>query len=61
LGSLPAREQRILALRYAQGLTLRQIAARLGLTEARVSQLHSRAVVTMRRLLEQDGSPANLN
>jgi len=61
LASLPARVQQILALRYTEGLTLKQIAARLRLTEARVSQLHSRAVLTMRLLLEQDDLPAALN
>jgi RNA polymerase sigma factor for flagellar operon FliA len=61
LASLPARQQEILALRYTDGLTLKQIAARLRLTEARVSQLHSRAVLSLRVLLEQNDRPASVN
>jgi len=45
---LPAREQRIVQLYYFEDLTLREIAADLGLTEARISQILSRVLATLR-------------
>ena len=41
---LPQRERLILTLYYQQDLTMRQIAARLGIDESRVSQLHAEAL-----------------
>lgn len=44
IGQLPDREQRMLHLYYDRGLTMREIASVLGVSEARVFQLHSRAL-----------------
>lgn len=41
---LPAREQLLLDLYYERGQNLRQIAERLGVSESRACQLHSRAI-----------------
>jgi RNA polymerase sigma factor for flagellar operon FliA len=61
VAGLPRREQQILAMRYQEGLPLNKIAARLRLTEARVSQLHARAVQTLKDSLEQDDRPRLVN
>lgn len=45
---LPERERVILQLYYDQGMTMKQIADRLGIDESRVSQLHSAAMVRLR-------------
>ncbi len=44
---LPEREKLVVSLYYKDGLTLREIAAVLGVTESRACQLHSKAVVRM--------------
>ena len=54
---LPARERRIVALRFGEGLSQAQIAARLGLSQVHVSRLLRGALETLRRELD-DGSPA---
>lgn len=49
----PERERRIIALYYFENLTLREIAAQFGLTEARISQILSKMLGTLRgQLLE---------
>ena len=45
---LPEREQLIMGLYYEQELSLKEIGAVLGVTESRVSQLHSQAVSRLR-------------
>lgn len=52
LEKLPEREKLIIALYYYENLTLREIGTVLSLTESRVSQLHAKAVVTMRADLQ---------
>jgi RNA polymerase sigma factor for flagellar operon FliA len=51
VGALPERERAIVNMHYGQSLTLREIAVRLGLSEARVCQLHGRAVAALRDAL----------
>lgn len=48
---LPERDQVIIALYYFEGLTLAEIGYVLGVTESRVSQLHSRATMVLRTKL----------
>jgi RNA polymerase sigma factor for flagellar operon FliA len=53
---LAERDQVVIALYYWDRLTLAEIGQVLGVTESRVSQLHSRATMTLRRkLLEAAG------
>ncbi len=50
--SLPDRERLVIALYYYETLTLREIGEVLGVTESRVSQLHTKAVLGMRSHLQ---------
>jgi len=54
LGQLPARERRILSLYYFGDATMKQIGQQIGVNESRVSQLHARAILRLRRLLSPD-------
>ncbi|MHC4957458.1 MAG: sigma-70 family RNA polymerase sigma factor [Planctomycetota bacterium] len=45
---LPENERRVITLYYREGLLLREIGAILGVTESRVSQIHSRALDRLR-------------
>lgn len=51
LATIPVRERSILASYYNDGLTLAAIGRRLGVSEARVSQLHTRAIGQLRAML----------
>jgi len=44
---LPGKEQKVIALYYHEGITMREVAAVLGVTESRVSQLHSQALLRL--------------
>jgi RNA polymerase sigma factor for flagellar operon FliA len=45
---LPEREKLVLSLYYDEGLTLAEIGQVLGVTESRVSQIHTKAVIHLR-------------
>ena len=51
LNRLPERERMIVTLHYFEGVPLQEIARSLGVTESRVSQLHTRALRMMRDTL----------
>ncbi len=51
---LTEREQTVLALYYGEGMTLAQVGEVLGVTESRVCQIHSKAILSMRSKLERD-------
>jgi len=53
IGGLPEREQLVVALYYYENLTLREIGEVLGVTESRVSQLHTKAVMRLKSHLQQ--------
>ena len=48
LERLPEREKLVIALYYYENLTLREIGEVLRVTESRVSQLHTKAVLGLR-------------
>ena len=48
ISRLPEREKLVVALYYYENLTLREIGEVLGVTESRVSQLHTKAVLRLR-------------
>lgn len=50
---LPERERVVITLYYYEGLTLREIGEILGVTESRVSQLHTKAILRLRGRLRE--------
>jgi RNA polymerase sigma factor FliA len=56
IARLPEREKLVVTLYYYEELTLREIGEVLGVTESRVSQLHTKAILRMKARLA--GSPA---
>jgi len=51
---LPEREKLVVALYYYENLTLREIGEVLGVTESRVPQLHTKAILRMKSRLTED-------
>ena len=51
IGELPEQEKTVITLYYAEDLLLRDIGEVLGVTESRVSQIHSRALYRLNRQL----------
>ncbi|MGL5631370.1 MAG: RNA polymerase sigma factor FliA [Azovibrio sp.] len=58
--SLPEREKMLMALYYEEDLNLREIGEVLGVTESRVSQLHSQAISRIRsRVFGESATQSN--
>jgi RNA polymerase sigma factor for flagellar operon FliA len=55
LQSLPEQDRMVLNFYYYRGLNLKEIAAILGVTESRVSQIHGRAIMALKNGLSQKG------
>jgi RNA polymerase sigma factor for flagellar operon FliA len=51
IDALPEREKQVMGMYYEQDMNLKEIGAVLGVTESRVSQLHSQAVARLRARL----------
>jgi RNA polymerase sigma factor for flagellar operon FliA len=51
---LPERERIVIGLYYYEGLTLKEIGEVLGVTESRISQLHTKAVLRLRGRIKED-------
>jgi RNA polymerase sigma factor for flagellar operon FliA len=59
IGELPEQDKTVITLYYGEELFLREIAEVLGVTESRVSQIHSRALYRLnRQLTSRSGSRA---
>ena len=54
IARLPEREKLVVALYYYENLTLREIGEVLGVTESRVSQLHTKAVLRLKSRLQEE-------
>ena len=54
VGRLPEREKLVIALYYYENLTLREIGEVMGVTESRVSQLHTKAVLRLKSGLQPE-------
>ena len=55
---LPPMQQKVLALYYYEDLRLREIAEAFGLTESRISQIHSQAILAIRSHIERQEAVA---
>ena len=55
IACLPKKEQIVLSLYYYDDLTLKEIAKVLELTESRISQIHSKAIISLRTKLKGAG------
>jgi RNA polymerase sigma factor FliA len=51
INDMPEREKIVLTLYYYEGLTLAEIGEVLGVTESRVSQLHTKAILRLKARL----------
>jgi RNA polymerase sigma factor FliA len=51
---LPERERIVVGLYYYEGLTLKEIGEVLGVTESRVSQLHTKAILRLRGRIKEE-------
>jgi RNA polymerase sigma factor FliA len=58
IDALPKREKIVIALYYYENLTLREIGEVLGVTESRISQLHTKAILRLKGRLRDEIEPA---
>jgi RNA polymerase sigma factor for flagellar operon FliA len=57
LATLSEKEQQVISLLYYEELTQKEIAEVLGLTEGRISQLHSQALIKLKGKLDRQRRP----
>jgi RNA polymerase sigma factor for flagellar operon FliA len=60
IARLPEREKLVVTLYYYEELTLREIGDVLGVTESRVSQLHTKAILRLKARLSGAGAKASI-
>lgn len=53
IAELPEREKMVMAMYYQEDLNLKEIGAVLGVSESRVCQLHSQAILRLRSMLRE--------
>jgi RNA polymerase sigma factor FliA len=53
--SLPEKERLVVSMYYNDEMTMKEIGLALDITESRVSQIHSQAVIRLRHKLRKDG------
>jgi RNA polymerase sigma factor for flagellar operon FliA len=58
---LPEREQTVISLYYQEQLTMKEVGGVLGLTESRVSQLHSQAMLRLRSHIRERLIPGDVD
>ena len=51
--ALPEREKLVVSMYYADEMTLKEIGLAMGVSESRVSQIHSKALMTLRTKMKQ--------
>jgi len=57
ISSLPERERLVLSLYYDEELNLREIGAVIGVSESRISQIHSQALIRLQTRLKKLAAP----
>jgi RNA polymerase sigma factor for flagellar operon FliA len=60
VAGLPERQQFVLACRYREDLKLHEIGEVMGVSESRVSQLHAKALISLRAAVKVAGGSENL-
>ena len=58
LRELPEIQRKVLALYYFEDLRLREIAEVFGVTESRICQIHSQAILAIKALLQKQDPEA---
>jgi RNA polymerase sigma factor for flagellar operon FliA len=58
IDKLPSREQTIVRMHYFQGARFKDIGELLGVSEPRISQLHTRAISQLKKMLECEDAEA---
>jgi len=53
IDSLPEKQKLVLSLYYYEDMNMKEIAAAMGITEARVSQIHSQAILNLRSVTKK--------
>jgi RNA polymerase sigma factor for flagellar operon FliA len=53
LKELPDMQRKVLALYYVEDMHLREIAETFGLTESRICQIHSQAILSVRAYMQR--------
>lgn len=53
ISGLPERERLVLSLYYDEDMNLREIGSIIGVSESRVSQIHSQALIRLRSRMSQ--------
>jgi len=53
IDQLPERERLVVSLYYYEGLTLKEIGEVIGVSESRISQIHTKAIVRLRGRLRR--------
>ncbi len=61
VADLPERQQFILACRYREDLRMGEIGEVLGISESRVSQLHTKALISLRAAVGTPGGDRGLH
>ncbi|MDX2029398.1 MAG: FliA/WhiG family RNA polymerase sigma factor [Blastocatellia bacterium] len=59
IDSLPERERQVVALYYLEELTMKEVGEAMGVTESRVSQIHTQAVMRLRGALRGRTKPVS--
>ena len=57
INQLPEREKIVITLYYYEGLTLAEIGRVLGVTESRICQMHTKAVIQLRAKMAEASRP----
>jgi len=60
INRLPTMQRKVLALYYFEDMRLREIAEAFGVTESRICQIHSQAILAIKALLQKE-DPATFN
>ena len=54
IDNLPEKERLVISLYYHEGLTMKEIGKVIGVTESRVCQLHSKAIIRLRVMMNNE-------